>query len=183
VFEAITRKWWVLLVRGLFGVLIGLFALARPGLTMLSIVLAWAVFAEADGIAALVLALTGRRPARSRRALAIAGSIGIATGLITLASPAIVVVLFLWAVAAWAIGRGVFQIIAALELRRIIEGEWLMVVSGVLSIVFGGVMIAHPVFGVATLAALIGVYASAVGLLEIVLSFRVRRIGLTFTSR
>ena len=115
--------------------------------------------------------------------MAIAGSIGVAAGLVTLVSPAIVVVLFLWAVAAWAIGRGVFQIIAALELRRIIEGEWLMVVSGVLSIVFGGVMIAHPVFGVATLAALIGVYASAVGLLEIALSFRVRRIGLTFTSR
>jgi len=46
-----TRKWWVLLVRGVFGVLIGILAFARPGLTVLSIVLAWAVFAEADGIA------------------------------------------------------------------------------------------------------------------------------------
>jgi uncharacterized membrane protein HdeD (DUF308 family) len=58
--EAMTRKWWVLLVRGLIGMLIGMLAFARPGLTVLAIVLAWAVFAEADGIAALVLAMTGR---------------------------------------------------------------------------------------------------------------------------
>ena len=179
-FEAMTRKWWVLLVRGVFGVLIGILAFSRPGLTVLSIVLAWAVFAEADGIAALVLALTGYHPPRSRWALTIAGLVGIAAGLATLASPGIGVVVLLWIVAAWAIGRGVFQIIAALELRRIIEGEWLMIVSGLLSIVFGCVMIARPIFGIHTLASLVGLYASAVGLLELALSFRVRRLGITF---
>jgi uncharacterized membrane protein HdeD (DUF308 family) len=179
-FEAMTRKWWVLLVRGVFGVLIGILAFSRPGLTVLSIVLAWAVFAEADGIAALVLALTGYHPPRSRWALTIAGLVGIAAGLITLASPGIGVVVLLWIVAAWAIGRGVFQIIAALELRRIIEGEWLMIVSGLLSIVFGCVMIAQPIFGIHTLASLVGLYASAVGVLELALSFRVRRLGIVF---
>jgi uncharacterized membrane protein HdeD (DUF308 family) len=183
VFEAMTRKWWVLLVRGVFGVLIGILALTRPGLTVLSIVLAWAVFAEADGIAALVLALTGHHPPRSRWALTIAGLVGIAAGLIALASPGFGVVVLLWIVAAWAIGRGMFQIIAALELRRIIEGEWLMIVSGLLSIVFGCVMIVQPIFGVRTLASLIGLYASAVGLLEIALSFRVRRFGLAFEQQ
>src|SRR5262245_7251926 len=179
-FEAMTRKWWVLLVRGACGVAIGALAFARPGLTVLSIVLAWAVFAEADGIAALVLGLTGHHPPRSRWALTIAGLVGIAAGLITLASPGIAVAVLLWIVAAWAIGRGVFQIIAALELRRIIEGEWLMIISGLLSIVFGCVMIAQPIFGVRTLASLIGLYASAVGLLELALSFRVRRLGIVF---
>jgi uncharacterized membrane protein HdeD (DUF308 family) len=180
VFEAMTRKWWVLLARGVFGMLIGILAFTRPGLTVLSIVLAWAVFAEADGIAALVLALTGHHPPRSRWALTVAGFVGIGAGLVTLASPGIGVVVLLWVVAAWAIGRGAFQIIAALELRRIIENEWLMIVSGMLSVIFGCVMIAQPIFGVRTLALLIGLYASAVGLLEIALSFRVRRLGLAF---
>lgn len=178
--EAMTRQWRVLLVRGVIGVLIGVVAFARPGLTALSVVLAWAVYAETDGIASLGLALTGHPPPRSRRALTIAGLVGIAAGLITLVSPAIVVVLLLWGIATWSIGRGVFQIIAALELRRIVDGEWLMVVSGVLSIGFGGLMIVHPIFSIATLAALIGLYASAAGLLQIALSFRVRRLGLTF---
>ena len=176
--EAITRKWWVLLVRGCFGVLIGILAFARPGLTVLSIVLAWAVFAEADGIAALVLALTGHHPPRSRWALMIAGIVGIVAGLITLMSPAIGVIVLLSIVAAWAIGRGAFQIIAALELRRFVEGEWLMIASGMLSVIFGVVVIAEPIFGVRALAYLVGLYASAVGLLEIALSFRVRRLGL-----
>ena len=179
-FEAMTRKWWVLLVRGVFGVLIGVLAFARPGLTVLSIVLSWAVFAEADGIAALVLALTGHHPPRSRWALMIAGVVGIAAGLITLASPGIGVVVLLWVVAAWAIGRGAFQVVAALELRRIIEGEWLMIVSGILSVMFGVVVLAEPIYGVRTLAYLIGLYASAVGLLEIALAFRVRQLGLAF---
>jgi len=177
-----TRKWWVLLVRGVFGVLIGILAFARPGLTVLSIVLAWAVFAEADGIAALVLALTGHHPARSRWALMIAGFVGIAAGLVTIASPGIGVVVLLWVVAAWAIGRGIFQIIAALELRRLIDGEWLMIVSGALSVVFGITMIVEPIFGLRTLAYLIGLYASAVGLLEIALAFRVRRFGMAFAQ-
>src|SRR5262249_5831512 len=175
-----TRKWWVLVVRGLFGILVGILAFARPGLTVLSIVLAWAVFAEADGIAALVLALTGYHPPRSRWALTIAGVMGIVAGLITLVSPGIGVVVLLWIVAAWAVGRGVFQIIAALELRRIIEGEWLMILSGVLSVIFGITLLARPIFGIHTLAYLIGLYASAVGLLEIALAFRVRRFGTTF---
>src|SRR5262245_10808884 len=169
-----TRKWWVLLARGVFGVLIGVLAFARPGLTVLSSVLAWSVFAEADGMSALVLGLTGHRPPRSRRALTIAGLVAIATGLIRLASPGIGVVLLLWILAGWAIACGVFQIVAALELRRIIDGEWLIIASGLMSLVFGGVMIVQPIFGVQTLATLIGLYASAVGLFEITLSFRVR---------
>src|SRR5262245_37781752 len=128
VLEAMTRKWWLLLARGVFGVTIGILAFARPGLTVLSIVLAWAVFAGADGIAALVLGLGGHRPPRSRRALTIAGLVAITAGLIRLASPGIGVLLILWALAAWAIGRGVFQIVAALELRRVVDGEWLMIV-------------------------------------------------------
>jgi uncharacterized membrane protein HdeD (DUF308 family) len=178
VLEAMTRKWWVLLVRGLFGMLIGVLAFARPGLTVLSIVLAWAVFAEADGIAAVVLAMTGRHPPRSRGALMIAGIVGIVAGVVTLAWPTVGVMVLLWIVAAWAIGRGAFQVVAALELRRFVEGEWLMIAGGMLSVIFGVVVIAAPIFGVRTLAYLVGLYASAVGLLEVALSFRVRRLGL-----
>src|SRR5262245_42971593 len=178
-----TRKWWVLLVRGFLGVLIGVLAFAWPGLIVLSVVLAWAVFAEADGIAALVLAMTGHHQPRSRWPLIISGIVGIAAGLVTLVFPPIGVIVLLWIVAAWAIGRGAFQIVAALELRRFVEGEWLMVASGMLSVIFGVVVIAEPIFGVRTFAYLVGLYASAVGLLEIALSFRVRKLGLLLNRR
>jgi len=180
VLDAMTRKWWVLLVRGVFGVLIGVLAFAGPGLSVLSIVLSWAVFTEADGIAALVLALTGYRSHRSRWPLTIA--VAIVAGLLTLASPGLGLTL-LMVVAVWTIGRGLFQIVAALELRGIIEREWLMILGGALSVVFGLTILAHPIFGVGTLAYLIGFYASAAGVLEIALSFGARRSSIEFEQR
>lgn len=177
-----TRKWWVLLVRGVIGVLIGILAFARPGLAVLSIVLSWTVFAEANGIAALVLALTGYHPSHSRWPLTIAAIVGVVAGLVTFAAPGLGVAL-LMVVAVWTIGRGLFQIVTALELRGIIERGWLTIAGGTVSVIFGVMILAHPIFGVGTLAYLIGCYASAAGLLEIALSFRARRLGMTFEQR
>jgi len=68
--------------------------------------------------------------------------------------------------------------VAALELRRFVDGEWLVIASGMRSAIVGVVVIAEPIVGVRTLAYLVGLYASAVGLLEIALFFRVRKLGL-----
>src|SRR3954469_13046464 len=164
-----TRTWWVLMVRGVFGVLIGILACTRAGLTMLSLALSWAVFAETDGLAALVLALTGYHPPHPRWPLTIAAVVGSVAGLLTLASPGAGIAL-LMVIAVWTIARGMFQIVTAIELGRIVEREWLMIVSGTLSVIFGLMILAHPIFGAGTLAYLIGLYLSAAGLLEVALS-------------
>jgi uncharacterized membrane protein HdeD (DUF308 family) len=173
---ALVDKWWVLVVRGVFGVLAGIIAFAMPGAAILSIVLVWGVFAEIDGIGALMLALSGRHAAgRARVPLLVAGIAGVLAGLVTWLWPALSATVLIWIVAAWAIGRGIFQVIAAIELRREIEGEWLMVVSGVLSVIFGLVILYQPVVGLLTVAYLVGLYACSVGLLEIGLGLRARQ--------
>jgi uncharacterized membrane protein HdeD (DUF308 family) len=174
--DALTRKWWVLVVRGLCGVLVGALAFTMPGLAILSAVLAWGLFAEVDGITALIVALSGRHQVDPPRSpLFVVGVLGILAGLITWIWPALSVRLLLWIVAGWAIGRGLFQILAGLELRKVVEGEWFMILSGALSVVFGVAVLYRPLAGVVTLAYLIGLYACAVGILEIGLGLRVRQ--------
>lgn len=173
---ALVDKWWVLVVRGVFGVLAGILAFAMPGAAILSIVLVWGIFAEIDGIGALILGLSGRQSAgRSRVPLVVAGIVGIVAGLVTWLWPALTAAVLIWIVAAWAIARGIFQVFAAIELRREIEGEWLMVVSGVLSIIFGLVILYQPIVGLLTVAYLVGLFACSVGLLEIGLGLRARQ--------
>src|SRR5689334_19374190 len=135
---ALVDRWWILVVRGLFAVLAGILALAMPGAAVLTIVLVWGLFAEIDGIGALILAVSGSHTGpRSRTPLLVAGLVGILAGLVPWLWPTLSATSLLWIVAAWAIARGLFQVIAALELRREIEGAGLMIVSGALSIVFG----------------------------------------------
>ena len=84
-------------------------------------------------------------------------------------------------IAAWAIITGIFEIVAAIRLRKEIEGEWLLALSGVASLIFGILLIALPAAGALALIWLIGAYALVFGVLMLVLAFRLR--GLRDTIR
>jgi uncharacterized membrane protein HdeD (DUF308 family) len=83
----------------------------------------------------------------------------------------------LYFIAAWAIVTGIFEIVAAIQLRRAITGEWLMILGGILSIVFGIVLVLFPEAGALGLIWVIGGYAIVFGLLFIFLAFRLRGMG------
>ena len=174
--QALTDKWWVLLLRGLFGLFIGLIAFATPGLALLSIVMVWGLLAEADGIGAILVAFSSRHEPRSHAPLFLVGTLGIVAGLIAWGWPAVGLTVLVWILAAWAIGRGVFQLLVAFQIRRVVDGEWLMILSGALSLVFGLSVLYQPLVGLLTLAYLFGVYACSVGILEVALAFRVRQL-------
>jgi uncharacterized membrane protein HdeD (DUF308 family) len=80
----------------------------------------------------------------------------------------------LYVIALWAIVTGVLKVIMAISLRREIENEWLMILSGVLSVLFGVLLAVLPGVGLLSLVWLIGIYALIFGVVWIVLSFRVR---------
>ena len=77
-------------------------------------------------------------------------------------------------IAAWALVTGVFEIVAAARLRKYIEGEWLLALSGVLSIIFGVLAAVLPLIGILTIVLWIGAYACALGIVLIVLGFKLR---------
>ena len=140
----LARNWWTLALRGLFAVLFGIMAFAWPGITLGALVLLYGAYAFADGVLAIAAALVGRTVGVPWWALLIEGLAGIGVGIITLLWPGITALVLLYLIAFWAVVTGVFEIVAAIRLRKEIRGEWLLALSGVLSVLFGVALIVSP---------------------------------------
>jgi len=165
-------NWWTLLLRGIAAVLFGLAALLWPGLTLFVLIIFFGAYVLVDGIFALV---AGIRGSRDRRWVLLAeGALGILAGLISFFWPGITALALLYVIAFWAIFTGVLEVVMAISLRREIENEWLMVLSGVLSVLFGLILAVLPGVGLLSLVWLIGIYTLVFGIVLIVLGFRAR---------
>ena len=149
-------------------------AFAWPGITLAALVLLYGAFALADGILAIAAAVVGRTQGMPWWALLLEGVTGVAVGILTFFWPGITALALLYLIAAWALVTGVFEIAAAIRLRREIQGEWLLFFSGVLSILFGLALVVNPGAGALAVIWLIGAYAIASGVLLIVLGFKLR---------
>ena len=174
--ELLARHWWLFLLRGLISILFGVLAFVWPGITLASLVLVFGAFAFADGVFALVGALRGggREP---WWLLILEGLVGIGIGIITVVSPGITALALLFYIAIWAIATGVLEIGSAIALRKEIEHEWLLGLSGLASVVFGVLLIARPGAGALTVLWLIGGYAIVFGVLLVMLSLKARRLS------
>jgi uncharacterized membrane protein HdeD (DUF308 family) len=144
-----------------------------PSITLLTLVLLYGAYALADGVLALAEAVMGGAPA-PRWWLALVGLLGIAVGILTFAWPGITALVLLLFIAGWAIATGLLQIVGAIRLRKEIENEWLLIASGVLSVIFGLILVVQPGTGALALLYVIGIYAILYGILEIWLSLRLR---------
>jgi len=169
----LSENWWVLALRGLLAVLFGFAALLLPLGTLEAVGRLFGVYAILEG--ALVV-LIGMRGTQYRGAFLSEGAFGIVAGLVALAWPGVTALVLLYIIAIWAILSGIAEIIAAVALRREIEGEWVLFLVGVLSVVLGVAMAVLPSVGVLSLIWLVGLYALAVGIAMIVLAFRVRDV-------
>jgi len=173
--KAISRNWWVLATRGAFAVLFGVLAFALPGMTVAVLVLLFGAYAVVDGVLALYHAFAG--DAGSRWMLGVEGIVGVLAGIGALFYPGITALVLLYVIAGWAVVTGVLEIAAAIELRKLIDGEWLMVLGGIASIAFGVLLAVWPGAGLLTVVWLIGAYAVVFGVALIALGFKVRALG------
>jgi uncharacterized membrane protein HdeD (DUF308 family) len=171
--HALARNWWLLLLRGIAAIVFGVLTFFWPGLTLLTLLFLYGAFALVDGILALAAAITGSAPA-PRWWLAIVGLLGLAAGILTFAWPGITALVLLLFIAVWAIAIGIMQIVGAIKLRKEIDNEWLLIFCGVLSVVFGLILIAQPQTGALALAFVIGFYAILEGVGLVGLSMRLR---------
>lgn len=168
----LAQNWWTLGLRGLAAVIFGFLAFLWPDITIAVLVLFFGAYALWDGIFSLVSAI--RTKSDRRWALALTGIAGIIAGILTFVWPGTATLVLLLIIAAWAVLTGVFEIIAAIRLREEIEGEWLLLVGGVLSVIFGIVLAIWPAAGLLAVTWIIGVYALLYGILLIALAFRLR---------
>jgi uncharacterized membrane protein HdeD (DUF308 family) len=169
--QALAASWWSLALRGLAGVLFGLLTFFLPGITLVTLVLLFAAYALVDGIFNVFAFF---RVASHHWALLIEGVIGIIAGVLTFAWPAITALVLLYVIAFWAIFTGLFEIIAGVRLRKVITNEWLLLVMGTLSFLFGVLILFAPGAGALAIVLWIGAYALVFGVLLLALAFRLR---------
>ncbi len=172
--HALAPGWWVLVLRGAVAILFGILALSWPGLTLATLVLLYGAFAAADGVLALWAAFRGGAKPYPTWWLVIVGLLGIAAGIVTFSYPALTAVLLVMFIGAWALVHGIFEIVGAIRLRKEIDNEWLLILSGLVSVIFGLLVLAAPGAGALALVWLIAIYAIAFGILTIGLGLRLK---------
>lgn len=173
-YRLLVNNWWLVLLRGIAAILFGLLAFLWPGLTLVTLVLLFGTYALVDGALALIEAFRHTVPA-PRWWLVLSGIVGLAAGLATFVYPGLTAVALLVVVAAWFVLRGAFEIIGAIQLRKEIEGEWLLILGGAVSVLLGIVMLVIPGAGALALIWMIATTAIVSGALLVGLSLRLHR--------
>lgn len=176
----LARNWWSLVIRGILAIAFGVLTFIWPGITIAVLVLLFGAYALIDGVVNLVGMFAGSRPEERWWALLIEGIVGIAAGLITFFWPGITALSLVFVIAAWAFVTGIFELVAAVRLRREISGEWLLILSGIASLLLGVLFAALPLVGILAIAFTVGIYAIIFGALMVSLGFRLRSWAHTF---
>jgi uncharacterized membrane protein HdeD (DUF308 family) len=168
---AIVKHWWLILVRGLAAIAFGILCLVWPAISLLALVLLYGAYAVVDGIGAMAWGTRSRWTG-----MVVVGVVSVAGGLLALFWPGITALALLYLIAGWAIVRGVSDIAAAIRLRRHISNEWMLVLGGSLSILFGVLVALFPGAGAISLVWAIGVFALVFGLVAVGLALRLRAL-------
>ena len=173
---ALAENWLLLLLRGIVTIAFGVLALVWPGLTLLTLIFLWGAYAIADGVFALGAAVSSKGGEIAPRWwLALIGLAGILAGLLAFVWPAITAQVLLVFIASWAILTGALQIWGAIQLRKEIEVEWMLVLSGLLSIALGVALLARPGVGALAVIWLIGSFAILVGCIYVSLALWLKK--------
>ncbi|MEU7001188.1 HdeD family acid-resistance protein [Nonomuraea sp. NPDC046570] len=172
--DQLAGTWWLFLIRGICAIIFGILALIWPGITLLTLVIFFGAYAIVSGVFSLFSAL--RHGAQGRAWMILSGILGIAAGIIAFAWPGITTIALLYVIAFWAIFAGISEIIAGIKLRNEIENEWMLIVGGVLSVIFGLLLVIWPRSGALALTWLIGIFAIIYGVTTVVLAFRVKNL-------
>lgn len=173
----LSRDWWHFAVRGVLAIVFGIMALIWPESTKTALVLLFGAFVLVDGIFTIATGIESRKYFKQWWALLLQGLTGIVIAVLAFVWTDVTALVLLYFIAAWAIFTGIFEIMAAIELRNVIAGESVMVLHGLLSIVLGVLLFAFPEAGAVSLAWAIGLYAIFAGIMEIVFAFRLRDLG------
>jgi len=163
--ERISSFWWVLMLRGISGVLFGTLAIASPGLGLITLILLFGIYALADGFTAVFLGLP------NRFWLILAGCLSILAGIAAFAYPMFAAIALLYIFAGWAIAVGILHLLDAFTHPHRTGIDWLMAIAGAAGIILGSVIIANPGWGLLYVVIASGIYALVSGIAFIASAF------------
>jgi len=177
---ALAENWWLLLLRGLAAIAFGVIAFFWPGITLVALTYFWGAYALVDGVVAIWAAFSASGDdAGPRWWLGLSGIVSILAGIVAFVYPGLTALVLLVVIAVWAIVIGVLQLYAAMQLRKVINNEWWLILSGLLSIAFGAVLIAWPGTGALAVIWTIAWFAVFFGCMFIGLAFELKKFKRT----
>src|SRR5215217_8622130 len=171
--------WGALAIGGIFAIIIGLVAIIWPDVTLTVLVVLLGVYAFISGIFTVLVGAVWPPGWGLRWPMVLQGVLGIVVGVLVFIRPETAELVLLYVIAAWAISSGIFQIAAALRLRRVIPDEWASILGGIASVVFGVLLAVWPKGGLVALVWIFGVFAVVFGVMQLVLANRVRKMPIT----
>jgi uncharacterized membrane protein HdeD (DUF308 family) len=169
----LAQNWWAVALRGVFAVLFGLIALVVPGATILSLVLFFSAYMLVDGVFGIVAAVRAARQGERWGLLILEGIANIVVGVIAFVWPGLTAIAFVLLLAAWSLISGGLMLGAAFRLSQA-HGRWWLALGGIVSIVFGVLLVIAPVIGAVVLTWWLGAYALVFGIALLVLAFKLR---------
>jgi uncharacterized membrane protein HdeD (DUF308 family) len=182
--RAVSKYWWIFSLRGIIAIVFGLAALFWPALTLGVMVLLFGLFALLEGLSAVVTSF-GKGDEKGGWTLLLEGLVGLVVCVIVLLGtsvgsifwPKVAAVMLVYYIAGWAMLAGFFKIITAIRIRNEVKGEWMLGLSGLVSLLVGVILIIRPGAGVLAVAWLIGVLAIIVGIFQLILGLKFHKIG------
>ena len=168
-------NWWMFLLGGVLYILFGALALARPADALLALAVVFACLLIVDGIVSVIRAL-GAKGADGRWWVLLGGVLSILIGLYALVGPVNTVLLFVYVIAFQAILFGIALFMFGLSIRKVASSEWMLYVAGVLSIIFGALLLWAPGIGGVSVSIMIGAWALVIGILRVLFALRVRSV-------
>lgn len=176
--DLIAKYWWTFVIRGLLAIAFGLIALVWPGITLIVLVFLFGFYAVLEGILSIMAAVINRGM-RSWWVLLLEGLTSLIVGCVAFIWPGLTAVVLLIFIAIWAILTGLLEIWAAVQLRKEIRGEWVLALTGIISILIGIILFTNPGAGALAVVWMIGIYAAIFGALLIFLGVKFRKLGST----
>jgi uncharacterized membrane protein HdeD (DUF308 family) len=175
--QRLARMWWLVCLKGILTAGAGVAAIVWPGWTVWALMILFGAAAIVDGVASIGVGLIGGWTGAPWWEMVVLGLVGVAIGLATLSWPGVTAFLLLAFIACWAIARGLVEIASGIALRRVFEGEWMLMLSGALSVAFGVLLLARPGSGALAVVVLIGLYLIVLGAISTALGLRLRTLA------
>ena len=169
------RSWWVLLLRGAAAIIFGVLTWMQPAASAAALVLVFGAYVFVDGLLGIYTAIKSRHQSRHWWVVLLWGLTGVVVGVLTVVNPAITALVLTIYIGVWALMTGVLQIVAALRLRKEIQGEWVLVLGGLLSVLFGIFVLMQPGAGMMAMLWVLATYAVIFGVLMVILAFKIKK--------
>ncbi len=175
-YKDLTEHWWLVLLRGLIGLLFGLVLIASPVKTAVVVTALVGLYLLIEGIVVAIQGLMSMKKNDKWWLVFLQGLLALLVGIAIFSAPGMTVQFLLFLFALWLVVIGILSIITAIVIRKETEHEWLILGNGLVALLLGILVINHPSATFAFIALVVGIYAIVAGIMTTAFAFKLRSL-------